>query len=539
MQLRDYQIEAVRSVLSELAQHRSTLLVCATGGGKTVMFGEIAKEYLGRGERVLVLAHMRELLDQAYDKFRRLGVSVGRMGFEVAEKRIGRHIPDVVFASKDSLHKKRLDKYPEDAFGLIIHDEADYATKGTWNIINRFPLAKVVGVTATPKRTDGLKLLNFYQSIADVIEIIDLISWGYLVPIEQRYIPESSIRLEDVRVTGSGDFDDDELDRQMREERALIALAGVTVRESGDRPTLVFCTSVGHAEEVAEVINRHSPGKAAAVSGSDNAEDRRYKLERFRKRDIQYLCNCYVLTRGVDLPLVSHIVMGRPTKSLALYTQMLGRGTRPDGATLEESIRNGKANLQVTDLVGVSGEHKLITAIDVLSAGDDGVRETARRIIEKTGGGDTREIIEEAEREIAQAKRAALVAGKIDYASKVVDPFGVVGIYARSHGFGVRPTQSDIEALRKYGFSDNEISILDKQQAKILINERTHALRSGMASYRQLKKLRQYGLYPNITFDAAKNVMQVIAGNGWKIHGVEEEVNSIIQNDIASAELPF
>lgn len=533
IQLRDYQVKAVDAIEEELSEHKSTLLVCATGGGKTIMFSEVARRYTEKySKRVLVIAHMETLLNQAEKAFRANGFRAEHIGFEVAGRKVNRnHIPLVVLASKDSLHMKRLQRYERDTFGLIIVDEADLSVTKTWrNVIEYFGEAKVLGVTATPKRTDGKRLRNHYESVADVIEILDLIERGYLVPITQNYVPSETIDLSDIQTSKGGDFREDQLDEILNKEASILELARVTIEEAEDRPTCVFCTNVKNARHVAEVINRHRPGKAAAISGEDSVEDRGRILKAFERGELQYLCNCVVLTRGVDMPWVSHLVIGRPTKSLTLYTQIIGRGTRLYGETLEESIENGKPNLLVTDLVGVSGKHRLITAADLLSPNNEELADKAKEIIKKAGGGDVREALEQAEAELLEEQRtraAALIAKQVKYERREVSPFGVLGIYDRQRGIGEPLTINQANTLRKFKVPEGEIRKLDKGQASLIIDGLIKAVQSGGASYKQRALLIKHGLNPNVSFAVASDMINEIANNGWNVRGIEHLLNAL------------
>lgn len=181
--------------------------------------------------------------------------------------------------------------------------------------------------TATPFRADGRAMGVFYESVAYVYEIRDAIEGGYLCPIKQQRVEVQSLDLSRLRTTGKGDFDDEDLATLMMEERPLHEVAQPTVELSGNRPTLVFATTIAHAKALAEVINRYKDKSAVAIDGSADDITRERVLSAFRTGKIQYLVNCALLSRGVDIPIVSCIAMARPTKSRSLYVQCLDEKT--------------------------------------------------------------------------------------------------------------------------------------------------------------------------------------------------------------------
>jgi len=536
--LRGYQTKASDSILSDLSDVDSALLVAATGSGKTVIYSEVVRRYLAEhGGRALVLAPQFRLLEQgrkALNDF--AGFGIGSIGYESGDHHLNpRHIPKIVLSTLDTM-RNRLDKFDPDTFRIMIIDEADYATPGTWTIRKYFDSAKALGVTATTKRTDNLKLLGSgcYDTISDVIEIRDLIEEGYLVPIQQNFVDTATINLEGVKVTAKGDFKEDELDAIMIQEQSVLEVAQIAINESGTRPTLIFCSSVEHSERVASSINNHLPGYAASVSGAD--KDQEYNIGRFKRGDIQYLCNCMLLTRGADMPHVSHLVMARPTKSTSLYTQMVGRGTRLLGRDYVESMANGKTDLLVTDIVGVSHQHKLTTVIDILSPGSSPESiEEAIRNARKNGSRSAVDIAKDAERLTAEAEaRAKLKAKGAQYTKTAVDPFAVMGI-RKPVAYGLPMTEGQERALRNFKVPEDVLSTLDKRQAGKLIQSLIEGINKGSATLKQKTLLRKYGLLKDgedISFDAAGDVITIISRNNWRLQGVEFEVHAAMSEQV-------
>ncbi|HET6279432.1 MAG TPA: DEAD/DEAH box helicase, partial [Polyangia bacterium] len=337
--LRPYQVEAVQAIQDALKLTRSTLLVMATGLGKTQVFGAVTAAWPKPG-RVLVLAHRDELLDQAR---RRLQQMTGEyVDLEQAEFRASG--ARIVVGSVQTLSRpKRLERFPQDAFELVIVDEAHHAIAATYRrVLKWFEHAKVLGVTATPDRQDEQGMHNVFESVAYKREIEDGIKDGFLCPIRVTQIQVDKIELSAVRTT-AGDLNQGDLDAVMSTEEVLHGVVDPTMKEAGDRRTIVFTTSVANAHRMAEIFNRYRIGCAQAVDGETATDKRRAILAGHKRGDFQFLVNVGVLTEGYDDPGVACVAMARPTKSRALYAQCAGRGLR---------IAPGKADCLLLDFVG-------------------------------------------------------------------------------------------------------------------------------------------------------------------------------------------
>lgn len=391
-ELRPYQNEAIAGVEHELAAHRSTLLVLPTGCGKTVVFAELARREVAKGGRVLVLAHRTELLDQAAKKL----LDVGVYASVDQGDRKGSHFSSVIVGSVQTLRGVRLERYPVAFFTLIIVDEAHHAAAQSYHsILARFESAKVLGVTATPDRGDGRALGKVFVSVAYTYEMRRAIAEGFLAPLQAKRILVEEMDLDGVR-THHGDFDQSELSALLTDEKNLVSVVKPLLEQAGDRKTLVFGVDVAHARALAEVINASKPGKAIALDGTAKPEERKAVLAMFRRGAFQYLCNCALFTEGFDEPDIACVALARPTQSRALYTQMLGRGTR---------LAPGKRDCLVLDFVGNSGRHRLVGPADALAGHDlsDEVRKVVQKKLED-GQTELDGIIADAEREVAEAK---------------------------------------------------------------------------------------------------------------------------------------
>ncbi len=391
LQPRRYQQDAIEASARAIQEKRSTLLVMATGGGKTLVFAKILSRYCRRGEHVLVLANQREHVSQAA---RVIHEQTGfRVGIEMAGQTTLRgSLPSVVCGSVQSI-VRRLKSFPKNTFALIVIDEADLAAAPTYRkITEHFHQAKVFGCTATPHRHDGIALSHVFESVAYEKPLSELVREKYLVPVSRRVI--KVLELTRIR-TRDGDFDPKRLDEILREERHLHEVARPTLKLAADRPTVVFCVSIAHAEMLAAVMNRYQPGSTKAVHSK--SRDRDVVIGQFKRREFQFLCNCLLIGRAVDIPQIACVSMARPTKSLTLYMQALGRGTRR---------ASGKTNLLVLDFTDNSDMHDIVGAIDALGGEKTPEeRERAREIEqEEDREHDVTELLDRASKELAESE---------------------------------------------------------------------------------------------------------------------------------------
>ncbi len=387
VQLRPYQREAIERVVAARRDGVRRQLVCLpTGAGKTVIFAELAR--MAR-RPVLVLAHRRELVEQARAKLAR---ALGDASVVAVEQ--GGDVADgdarVVVASIRSLHEARLARLMrQQAFGLIVYDECHHATAPA----NREVLASLgafddgwtgtlLGVTATPVRADGVGLDEVFEQIVYHRSIGQMVADGYLVPLRGYRIATAA---DLVSVTsGGGDFAIDELAEavDVTERNALVARS---VQElARDRRTIVFCVTVSHALHLARALNAVGV-RTDTVHGEMPMERRSQVLADFAAERIDAVTNVGVLTEGFDDPGVSCVAMARPTRSDALYAQCVGRGTR---------LAPGKRDCLVLDFVDLS-QLSLVTLptlaglpqdLDLEGKRLDEAAETMRRLFDDNPG---------------------------------------------------------------------------------------------------------------------------------------------------------
>jgi DNA repair protein RadD len=321
--LRPYQQQAVELLREAFrAGHRAVLFVLPTGGGKTVVFSRIAEQAAARGNRIAVLVHRVELLEQASRSLDALGV---RHGLIAAGRAMNLAAP-VQVASVGTL-ARRLAQLPAELFQLLVIDEAHHSNAGQWSrIIQHFRGAHLLGVTATPVRSDGRGLGEFYSELVLGPSAAWLTTNGYLAPARV-FAPPIGFSTQGLR-RRMGDYD-------LRQ--AASALAGTRIlgdavshyrQHLSGQSAIGFCCSVAHAQAVAEAFNGQGI-RAACIDGSLDAGTRRLLLEQLGGGELQVLTSCSLIGEGVDVPSVGGCILLRPTQSEALHLQMIGRCLRP------------------------------------------------------------------------------------------------------------------------------------------------------------------------------------------------------------------
>ena len=310
MELRPYQEKAKKRIFEEWNQgHKKTLLVQATGTGKTIVFANVIKEILLRSpvSRVLILAHRDELLRQAQDKLKN-AVDIDAGIEKAQETTIGTDVP-VVIGSVQSMSGKRLDSFPVDYFTHIIIDEAHHATSATYEtVLKHFPDAYVLGVTATPNRADQKSLARVFDSTAFEYNLKDAIKDGYLSPIKAQCIP---LELDISRVAvNAGDYAPGEIANTLDPYLEQIAVKMETYCKG--RKTIVFTPLVKTSKTFRDILSEHG---FSAVEVNGQSIDRKEALEGFANGTYDVLTNAMLVTEGYDEPSVDCIVCLSTTKS--------------------------------------------------------------------------------------------------------------------------------------------------------------------------------------------------------------------------------
>lgn len=439
MRLRDYQVAAKEAVLEKFLLHHSTLVEMATGLGKTVLFAHLAKDWPGR---VLVIAHRDELITQAAEKI--WAITGSKVAVEMGRERAD----DALYGTKVTVgsvqtlaRSNRRARFHPDHFSLVVIDEGHHATAVTYReVLDYFASAKHLFVTATPKRADEVALEHVCESVAYQYGIEPAIDDGWLVPVKQTVVKVEGLDFSRAR-TVAQDFNAGDLERILTEEKPLHSMVASAHEIIGSRQALWFCVSVAHAKATANVLARYTAeGNVCFLSGNTPKEDRRKAVDAYKEGRIQHLINCALFLEGFDAPSTAAIVMGRPTKSLSLYMQVLGRGTRPlpgivddigtaDGRR-EAIALSAKPHMNVIDFAGNAGKHKIVQAADVLGGKHEPpVRDYAKQTMEEESGRtvDLEEALERAREEMAlldeEDSRRKKITAEVKYKTYEVDPF--------------------------------------------------------------------------------------------------------------------
>ena len=519
-ELRPYQQQARDRIHAEWdAGHTRTLLVLPTGTGKTIVFASVAADQVRAGDRVLILAHRGELLEQAADKLQRSTGLVSAV--EKAESTCLDSWFRVVVGSVQTLQRTaRLERFPQDYFGTIIIDEAHHAiTDGYRRILDYFSGAKVLGVTATPDRGDMRNLGEVFDSLAFEYKLTDAIKEGYLCKIMAQTIP---LQLDITSVTLSGgDYAVGDLGTAL--DPYLEQIAAEMARRCKSRKTVVFLPLIKTSQKFRDLLNAHG-FRAAEVNGQ--SDDRRQVLADFDAGKYNVLCNSMLLTEGWDGPSVDCVVVLRPTKVRSLYSQMVGRGTR---------LSPGKTDLLLLDFLWMTDRHELCRPADLVC--ED--RTVARQMTEHLAETGCPEDIEEAAAQASEdvvAQREEALAKQLEEQrrkkAKLVDPLQYemsiqaedLAGYVPAFGWEAGPpSEQQTAALEKLGILPDAVESAGK--AALLLDRLNKRRDEGLTTPKQIRCLEKYGFQHVGTwsFEAARHMIDRIAAQGWR--GVPKGVN--------------
>jgi superfamily II DNA or RNA helicase len=494
-------------------------LVAATGLGKTQIFCDVARRWKGN---VLILAHRTELVFQARNRLQEM--SGEYVGVEKAQMGCGE--ARLVVGSVDTVkNKARMEALGKDRFDLIIFDECHHAPARTYRRpLEYFIKAKLLGVTATPDRGDGKALGQLFDDVCYTMDILQGINEGFLVPLKGKRVFLDSIDLRAVK-TYAGDFAQGQLDDVM--VKAVEGIVKKTIELEPDRQALAFFPGIRSAEYACDRFNKLKPDSACFISGKTPAMERDEMVERFRGGKFQYLCNCQIATEGCDFPEVSCIILGRPTKSRALYTQMVGRGTRvlpytiddikgreKNGERKERINSSAKTDCMILDFVGNSGRHKLKLAslVDILAGNfsNDEVKLAKKMEEEAEDAQDAKELLEKARRELKAIAKA--IESNVQARAHDFDPFKVLHVKAQrdlvDHYGDKRASDKQKAYLKKCGMDRAYVNSLTSKEARRLQGTLYMRQQKGLAAYWQLEKLKKYGVNKiNVSYSRASQAM--------------------------------
>ena len=514
MALRPYQQAAADAVFSQWQSGvNKTLLVLPTGTGKTVVFASITENCVKNGDRVLILAHRGELLQQAADKL--LKFTGLRSAVEKAEESCLGSWYRVAVGSVQSLQRPaRLERFPTDYFDTIIIDEAHHCVSdGYLRVLDYFSGAKVLGVTATPDRGDMKNLGQVFDSLAYEYTLPAAIKDGYLCPIKALTIP-LQLDISGVGVQ-SGDFKPGELGTAL--DPYLDQIADEMEHYCKNRKTVVFLPLVKTSQKFKDILNRHG-FRAAEVNG--DSEDREQVLQDFEQDRYNVLCNSMLLTEGWDCPSVDCVIVLRPTKVRALYSQMVGRGTR---------LHPGKDHLLLLDFLWHTERLDLCHPADLVCEDREVAQKMTEEVNDKGAAVDLLEAQQQAESDVVAQREEALaktlsemrtrkrkLVDPLQYAMSIQDP-GLTS-YVPAFGWETEsPSAKQKAQLKKYGIFPDEIKTAGEAQR--ILDRMAERRSDGLTTPKQIRFLESKGFLHVGTwgFESAKAMIDRIAANGWHI----------------------
>ncbi|MEK4276496.1 DEAD/DEAH box helicase [Paenibacillus sp. FSL R7-0026] len=514
MELRPYQQEARQSIQAEWNKGvKRTLLVLPTGCGKTIVFSKVTEDRVKLGERVLILAHRGELLDQASDKLEK---STGlKTATEKADQTsIGSWYRVVVGSIQTLMRDKRLQQFAANHFDTIIIDEAHHCLSDSYQrVLQYFETANVLGVTATPDRGDMRNLGSYFESLAYEYTLPKAIKAGFLSPIKAMTIP-LQINLSAVGQQ-AGDFKTQDLGTAL--DPYLESIAEEMLRVAKDRKIVVFLPLVKTSQKFTQILN--SIGfRAAEVNG--DSQDRSQILEDFDGDKYNVLCNSMLLTEGWDCPSVDCVVVLRPTKVRSLYSQMVGRGTR---------LFPGKTELLLLDFLWHTERHELCHPAHLIAENEEIAQAMTKQIEEAGIALDLEDVEKQAAEDVVAQREEALAKQLAEMKRRkraLVDPLQFemsiqaedLSSYVPSFGWEqAPPSDAQVKTLEKLGIMPEQIDNAGK--ATKLLERLDKRREEGLTTPKQIRFLEGRGFehVGTWSFDSAKKMIDRIAGNGWKV----------------------
>jgi superfamily II DNA or RNA helicase len=514
MRLREYQEECVKAVEDAFNEFKRVLVVMATGLGKTVVFNSLAKDRIVSGGRVLVLAHREELLQQAADKMVRFNGIEGTI--IKADAKVDMNSMFYVASVQSMCKEDRLNQFPKDYFSMIICDEAHHAMADTYQrVFNYFENCNVLGVTATPSRSDQKKLSAFFQTTAFEYDLEDAIRDGWLSDVIGR-TANIEVDLSKVR-TVAGDFVVNELDNAI-----IKNFRGISRYIKNNLMTrkkiLIFTPRVASAELLSIALKKEGLAAEFVCGESKNREE---ILLKYNRGEIQVLCNSLLLTEGFDEPEIDCVINLRPTQSNTLFKQMIGRGTRPHAnkdnvlvvdflwKTDREVInpcslfaKNDTMSTAMRDflVMHVNNSYdlsKLSSYVDMVMGGlhlMEGARRTCKEELSK------------------RCKNSPAVFAFIINNKKILE-------YEPIHAWEMMPP-----TIRQIDFLEQKCNIsckkVNKGLASKLIDAIVKRIEKQKCTVKQMFLLARSGIFdkaPDISMEEAREIIDAIANNNWII----------------------
>lgn len=570
--LRTYQSEDVAAVIAAHRTHQRVIGRAATGLGKAVEMAALAAHYAQFG-RVMILVDVKKLVRQLADTVKWLtGVQPGiEMGDDQANEGGGLHATEadrIVVSTVQTQYaggegRERFRKFQPSEFSFLGLDECEifvsrkdeekrYRQVVDWYTEGNLSL-RMFGCTATPNRTDGVAMAHMFEHVAFDRDILWGINEGYLVPGRQAFVRVSlDFSTLNVRKNkdGQADYSDDEISAKILNETTLIELAKGVVAVAENRRSIIVCPTVDAAVAIADYLNGERQGCARSLFGKMSDGDKDAAMNAHQLGDFQFLSSVMMLTKGYDDKKVSAVFNCRKTRSKRLYTQILGRGTRPLEGTIEgiepaEARRaaiaaSSKPNMLMVNMVGIDDDVRDITMVDVLGQAEESVIVERAKKLEKEKGLSTDAALEMAEEEIDQeraekqrvAERAfedtaaadaeSLIRGKIEVKANVEveysDELSGGGAGHQANSWSIAPKH--LEILRRNKVPEVKIARMTSGDAKSLVSQIMYRRKAGLCSYSQAATLQRYGYAKtelhSMSYAEASAAIDAIASNGWK-----------------------
>lgn len=514
MDLRPYQEAARAAIHGEWDQgHKRTLLVLPTGTGKTIVFAAVAEDQVRRGERVLVLAHRGELLEQAAQKIGTVS-GLGCAVEKAEQSSAGSWYRITVGSVQTLMREKRLDRFEPDHYGTIIVDEAHHILSDSYQrVLDHFPEANVLGVTATPDRGDMRNLGQYFDSLAYEYRITQAIKDGYLCKIKAQTIP---LKLDMSGVgTQAGDYKAADVGHAL--DPYLDKIADEMRTYCAGRKTVVFLPLIETSRRFCALLQAQG-FRAAEVNG--NSEDRAEALADFAAGRYDVLCNSMLLTEGWDCPSVDCIVVLRPTKVRSLYCQMIGRGTR---------LAPGKDHLLVLDFLWHTTRHELCRPSCLICESPEVADKMTENLEQAEEAMDLEaaeaiaqtDVIAQREEALAKMleeqrhrKRVLVDPLQFEYSIQAEDLSSYVPAFPADMA---PPTKKQMELLERRGIFPDEITCFGK--AQMIINRLMKRQEDGLTTPKQIRLLERYGFVHvgEWDFHEASRMISRISQAGWHV----------------------
>lgn len=350
--LRPYQLQAIAELRLALAEPAaSAVLVLPTGAGKTTVAAELTRLMVARGKRVWFVAHLYELVAQARARMEAFGLLVGEIAADAHYH--GRR--PVQCAMVQTLARRIASIPASELPDFIFFDEGHHTAAGTYQkVLDACPLARRIGLTATPYRLDGKALGEWYQSMVEPITIAELMDAGHLV---QAHYALAEVDLEGLGERG-GDYAADQAFKKFNKRQLYAGTVTQYENHAPGEKAICFCINVEHSLATVQAFNERGIA-AAHLDGSTPLAQRKRVLEEFAAGRWQVLSNVALFTEGFDLPNISCVILNRPTKSKALYLQMGGRGLRPSPGKSRCLIIDMGGNVKAHSFLDTPAEHSL------------------------------------------------------------------------------------------------------------------------------------------------------------------------------------